>query len=108
MLRCLRVRQLAIADDIELVLGDGLNIVTGETGAGKSILVDALQLVLGGRANPELVRTGAERAEVEALFELSPGDRDRLAGRDVGEELVLRRVVEAAGRSRAYIDGRLA
>lgn len=108
MLRCLRVRQLAIADDIELVLGDGLNIVTGETGAGKSILVDALQLVLGGRANPELVRTGAERAEVEALFDLSPGDRDRLAGRDVGEELVLRRVVEAAGRSRAYIDGRLA
>ncbi len=108
MLRCLRVRQLAIADDIELLLGDGLNIVTGETGAGKSILVDALQLVLGGRANPELVRTGAERAEVEALFELSPGDRERLAGRDVGPELVLRRVVEAAGRSRAYIDGRLA
>lgn len=108
MLRLLRVRQLAIADEIELELGDGLNIVTGETGAGKSILVDALQLVLGARASPELVRSGAERAEVEALFELSPEDRERLAGREVGEELVLRRVVEAAGRSRAYVDGRLA
>lgn len=110
MLRVLRVREFAIIDELELSLGEGLNIVTGETGAGKSILVDALQLVVGGRARPELVRSGAARAEVEALFELS--DVEAAAAREAGievsaGELLVRRVVEAEGRSRVYIDGRL-
>lgn len=96
MLSHLHIRNLAIIEDLEVGFGPGLNIVTGETGAGKSILIAALQLILGGRGRPELVRSGAARAEVEALFEAD------------GQEVVIRRVVEAEGRSRAYIDGRLA
>ena len=111
MLRVLRVRELAIIDELELTLGEGLNIVTGETGAGKSILVDALQLVMGGRAQPDMVRSGAPRAEVEALFELSPPEiaAARGSGLEIASsELLIRRVVEAEGRSRVYLDGRLA
>lgn len=110
MLAVLRVRQLAIIDELEVEFGSGLNVVTGETGAGKSILVSALQLVLGARGRPELVRAGAARAEVEALFELDDRDRARLArlGMEAGDELVIRRVVEAEGRTRAWIDGSLA
>lgn len=110
MLATLRIRSLAIVEELEVSFGGGLNVVTGETGAGKSILVDALQLVLGGRASPELVRTGAERAEVEAVFDLrdEPTARERLGPELAPDgELVLRRVVEVGGRSRAYVDGRL-
>ena len=71
MLSCLRIRDLAIIDELELELGSGLNVLTGETGAGKSILVSALELVLGGKSRGELVRTGAKAAEVEALFDIS-------------------------------------
>lgn len=112
MLTCLRVKNLAIVDALELELGPGLSVITGETGAGKSILVDALELVLGARGRPELVRSGAAEAEVEALFDLTdcPAVTVRLqeAGFDVAGELVVRRVLRAEGRSRAYIDGRLA
>jgi DNA repair protein RecN (Recombination protein N) len=112
MLTCLRVRHFAIIDELEVELGSGLNVVTGETGAGKSILVDALNLVLGARGRPEVVRTGEKQAEVEALFEIGddPGARDRLeaAGLDAEGELLVRRVVLAGGRSRAYVNGRLA
>ena len=112
MLTCLRVRSFAIIEALEVELDGGLNIVTGETGAGKSILVDALQLVLGARGRPEVVRTDAEAAEVEALFDLT-GQAEALAAlRDLGietdGELLIRRVVSASGRSRAYINGRLA
>lgn len=111
MLSCLRVRDLAIIDELELELSPGLNVLTGETGAGKSILVDALELVLGARGRPELVRAGAEQAEVEALFEVAddPGLQRRLQKLDIEpcEELVVRRVVRAGGRTRAYINGRL-
>ncbi len=111
MLSLLRVRNFAIIDELEVELGPGLNVVTGETGAGKSILVGALQLVLGARARPDAVRTGAERAEIEALFDLRGEEslRARLAeaGVDATDELVVRRVVEAEGRSRAYLNGRL-
>lgn len=113
MLTCLRVRNLAIIDRLEIELGAGLNVVTGETGAGKSILVSSLQLVLGARARPEVVRTGCDAAEVEALFELAGDDPVRavLAQEDLDtgdDELVLRRVVKAGGRSRATVNGRLA
>jgi DNA repair protein RecN (Recombination protein N) len=112
MLTVIRVRQLAIIDTLELELGGGLNVVTGETGAGKSILIGALKLVLGGRASADLVRSGADRAEVEAMFDLteSPELRERLSellGHDE-EELIVRRVVPASGRSRAYVNGTLA
>src|SRR5262245_58799 len=112
MLLCLRVKNLAIIDALEVEFPSGMNVVTGETGAGKSILVNALSLVLGGRAEPQIVRTGAQEAEVEAQFDVSdhPQLRERAAEMGLGadEELVLRRVVQASGRSRAYVNGRLA
>ena len=112
VLTCLRVRNFAIIEELEVDLDAGLNIVTGETGAGKSILVDALQLVLGARGRPEVVRTDADAAEVEALFDLSDDvealNTLREQGLEVDGELVVRRVVSAAGRTRAYINGRLA
>jgi len=112
VLTCLRVRSFAIIEALEVELDAGLNIVTGETGAGKSILVDALQLVLGARGRPEVVRTDAEAAEVEALFDLTEQPEALAALRDQGVEtdgeLLIRRVVSATGRTRAYINGRLA
>lgn len=113
MLAVLRVRNLAIIDDLEVELGPGLNVVTGETGAGKSILVSALQLVLGARGRSEWVRTGASKAEVEALFLLGddPIVRARLEAAELeagNDELLIRRVVQPTGRTRAYINGRLA
>lgn len=113
MLNCLRVKNFAIIDSLEVEFGPGLNVVTGETGAGKSILVDALELVLGGRSKPEIVRTGEKAAEVEAIFEIGddPELRARLeaAGIDLEEpEIVIRRVVPVSGRSRCYVNGRLA
>src|SRR4029077_19805602 len=68
MLRMLRIRDLAIIDELELTLEPGLNVITGETGAGKSILLQALDIVLGGRGDADLVRTGADEAVVEAVF----------------------------------------
>ncbi|MCA9534885.1 MAG: DNA repair protein RecN [Myxococcales bacterium] len=115
MLTCVRVRNFAIIDELEVELGSGLNVFTGETGAGKSILVSALQLVLGGKARPDVVRTGADQAEVEALFDISrdPSARARMveAGIEVEEdepELVIRRVIQANGRTRAFINGQMA
>ena len=113
MLELLRVRAFAIIDELEVHFAPGLNVLTGETGAGKSILVDALHLVLGGRAQADSVRTGAEEAEVQALFR--PGDPaacdERLASLGLpaaGGELVVRRTVQREGRSRAFVNGALA
>mgnify|MGYP000167726449 CR=1 FL=1 len=110
-LQLLRIRNLAIIEETELELGPGLNVITGETGAGKSILIASLALVLGGRSDAGLVRTGAPRAEVEALFELGEAPRLRALlaeqGIEVDDELVVRRVVLRSGRSRAYVGGRL-
>jgi DNA repair protein RecN (Recombination protein N) len=107
----LTIRNVVLIERLVLDLAPGFNVVTGETGAGKSMVVDALGLVLGGRARPDLVRAGASDAEVEALFELVPGSRAaaklEAAGIPSERELVVRRVVMAEGRSRAYVNGRL-
>jgi DNA repair protein RecN (Recombination protein N) len=100
----LAVRDLGVIPELRLVLGPGLTAVTGETGAGKTMVVDAIELLVGGRADPMLVRTGASEAWVEGRF-LRPGD-----SADGGDpaEVVLSRAIPRNGRSRAYIDGRLA
>src|SRR5579884_193543 len=99
----LAVRNLVLIERLVLELEPGFNVLTGETGAGKSMVVDALSLVLGGRARPDLVRAGADEAEVEALFELTPGSRVAAkldaAGIPADRELVVRRVIQAEGRS---------
>jgi DNA repair protein RecN (Recombination protein N) len=114
MLVQLRIVDLAIIDEIELVPGPGLNVLTGETGAGKSIIVGAAALLRGGRASSELIRGGCAEAVVEALFDLgaagAPGAaaRERLerAGLQAhGDELSARRVIAAGGRGRAYLNG---
>src|SRR5205807_2756725 len=113
MLELLRLRAFAIIEELEVHFGPGFNVLTGETGAGKSILVDALHLVLGGRAQADSVRTGAEEAEVQALFR--PRDAAacdlRLAACGLpgaGSEMVVRRTVQREGRSRAWVNGALA
>ncbi|MDP9033910.1 MAG: DNA repair protein RecN [Myxococcota bacterium] len=113
MLVQLTVRNVVLIERLLVELAPGFNVITGETGAGKSMLVDALSLVLGGRARPDLVRAGTAEAEVEALFELQlPAGSRALAKLDAAgipseRELVVRRVVQAEGRSRAYVNGRL-
>ena len=109
MITELRVRDLVTIADVTLQLGPGLNVLTGETGAGKSMLVDAVALLLGARADSGLVRPGASRAIVEGAFDLEEsGLRRRLeaAGLDAEEErLVIRREVAVDGRSRAWVNG---
>ncbi|MDB6046300.1 MAG: recombination and repair protein [Gammaproteobacteria bacterium] len=110
MLTHLQIRDFAIIDAIELELRPGLTVLTGETGAGKSILVDALQLLAGGRAGAEVVRHGSERAEISGTFDLAQAPRELkqwLEEQSVsgGEDLIIRRVVSADGRSRAYLNG---
>ena len=100
MLTDLHVRDLGVIEDLTLEFGPGMTALTGETGAGKTLVVEALQLVLGGRANPGMVRAGAVEALVEARFVLGEGDEAR--------EVVLARSVPAQGRSRAWVDGRMA
>jgi len=96
MLRFLRIQHLAVIDSVEVEFEPGLNVLTGETGAGKSILVEAVGLLLGGRASGDLVRTGEDAASIEAIFESG------------GEELLVRREITAQGRSRAFVNGALA
>ncbi|MGD0501355.1 MAG: DNA repair protein RecN [Steroidobacteraceae bacterium] len=110
MLTHLKLRDLVIVDEAELELGPGLLALTGETGAGKSIVVDALMLIAGGRGAGDIVRHGAERAEVAAGFSrLSAGARAWLDAQSVEHEgeVIVRRVIGADGRSRAYINGQL-
>ncbi len=94
MLRFLRIRHLAVIEGVDVEFDDGFNVLTGETGAGKSILVEAVSLLLGGRASADLVRTGEPQTTIEAVFE-RPGAAD----------LVLRREITSQGRSRCFVDG---
>jgi len=110
MLIELRILDYAVIDDLSLEVAPGLNALSGETGAGKSIIVGALSLLLGGRASSEVVRTGASKASVEAVFDVSaePAARQHLETMGLEAEdglLILRREVAAEGRNRAWING---
>jgi DNA repair protein RecN (Recombination protein N) len=111
MLRHLHIRNLAIIDELGLDFASGFSVLTGETGAGKSILIDALGLIVGTRAESTLVRAGCDKAEVAAEFSLedSPGAAAWLAERELadGGLCTIRRVVQAEGRTRAYVNGSL-
>ena len=109
MLRFLRIRNLAVIESVEVEFEAGFNVLTGETGAGKSILVEAVGLLLGGRASADLIRTGETQATIEAIFEAprrAPGGHAAESGEC--EELVVRREISNQGRSRAFINGALA
>lgn len=110
MLIELRIRDYAVIDDVSVELAPGLNVISGETGAGKSIVVDALSLLLGERASSEVVRSGATRAVVEGVFEVARNGAvlQRLDDLGFGVEdglLILRREVAAEGRNRAWVNG---
>lgn len=111
MLTALHIRDFAIIEDVALNLASGLTVLTGETGAGKSILVDALEQVLGGRADAGLIRHGADRADITATFsvegrpEAAAWLREQALD-DEADECHLRRVIQADGRSRGFINGR--
>jgi DNA repair protein RecN (Recombination protein N) len=108
MLRTLSIRDFVIVDSIELEFSAGFTVFTGETGAGKSILIDALTLALGGRGDASVVREGAAKADITADFAVSDQARDWLAANEFSVEeggALLRRVIDNAGRSKAYING---
>lgn len=112
MLTELSIRNVAIIDNLQIVFGPELNILSGETGAGKSIIIDALSLVCGSRASADLIRSGEDEATVEALFDLSGLDflQQKLgdSGITIEHELVIRRCLSRSGRNRVYINGSMA
>jgi DNA repair protein RecN (Recombination protein N) len=107
MLRTLHIRDFVIVEQTEIHFGAGFTVFTGETGAGKSILIDALALALGERGDASVLREGAARADITAIFDTPAHLSAWLAERELepAEELSLRRVIDAQGRSRAYING---
>ena len=115
MLKSLHIKNLAIIDEAHLDLATGFTVLTGETGAGKSILLDALGLVLGTRADPALVRQGCDKAEISAAFDLADAasardwlEAQELTDSDEPTHCLIRRVVTAEGRTRAFINGQAA
>jgi DNA repair protein RecN (Recombination protein N) len=112
MLKELSIRNFAIIDDLHIRFDAGLTVLTGETGAGKSIIINAVNLILGSRASTDMVRTGAESAELEALFDIAPESRAARTAADMGyrmtEGLLVRRVISRAEGNRSYANGRLA
>jgi len=112
MLTELSIRNFAIIDEMKVSFTDGLNVITGETGAGKSIIIGAVSLLLGERASADMIRSFEESATVEALFDIGEKDelkkRIRQMGFHVGKELILKRIVSRTGKNRVYIDGQLA
>ena len=107
MLRGLHIRDFVIVTEADISFEAGFTVFSGETGAGKSILIDALALTLGGRADSSVLREGASRAEISAVFETPASLTEWLTDHDLHaeHELVLRRVIDAQGRSRAYVNG---
>ena len=112
MLTELSIRNFAIIDEMTVSFTDGLNVITGETGAGKSIIIGAVSLLLGERASADMIRSFEESATVEALFDIGEKDdlkkKIREMGFHVGKELILKRIVTRTGKNRVYIDGQLA
>jgi DNA repair protein RecN (Recombination protein N) len=106
MLRFLRIEHLAVIDEVQVEFEPGLNVLTGETGAGKSMLVEAVGLLMGGRAAADLIRTGESQATVQAVFELGGLTPVLVRGSDPNE-LIVRRDVNAQGRSRAFVNDAL-
>src|SRR5438552_2574725 len=105
MLRFLRVRNFALIDQLELHFDDGFNLLSGETGAGKSILVDALGLLAGSKASSEMIRSGESRAVVEAIFEADlQAELDRLGLDAEGSEIIIKREISTGDRNRVYIN----
>lgn len=111
MLCELSIKNFAIIDDLNIRFSDGLTVLSGETGAGKSIIINAVNLLLGSRASSTLVRTGAEAAELEAMFEITPESKTaklmKEHGYDPAEGLIIRRIISKNDRHRIYINGRL-
>jgi len=113
MLRELRIQNFAIIDRLEIQFHEQLNALTGETGSGKSIIVDSVELLLGGRASSEQIRTGCDEAVLEAAFQISADGpvAEQLRAMDLpvekGEDLIIRRVLARTGKSRAHVNGRL-
>lgn len=109
LLKHLHIRDFAVIEEVDIAFNDGLTVFTGETGAGKSIMVGALGLVLGDRSDSGIVRTGCERTEITAIFDIENenGIQSVLAEQEIGceDELILRRVINKDGRSRAYVNG---
>ena len=112
MLTLLNIQNFATIDRLQVEFSNGFNVLTGETGAGKSIIIDAVGLLLGDRARPELIRADADEASVEALVDLSdsPAVLQRLVseGFAEGEELLIRRTINRSGKNRVYLNGNLA
>jgi len=112
MLQELSIKNFAIIDDLQISFSQGLTILSGETGAGKSIILQAVNLMLGGRAGAAMIRSGAEAAELEALFSIAPESRTATVmmshGHDPAEGLLIRRIISITDRHRIYVNGRLA
>ncbi|MCX5881796.1 MAG: AAA family ATPase [Deltaproteobacteria bacterium] len=112
MLQELSIKNFAIIDDLQISFSEGLTILSGETGAGKSIILQAVNLLLGSRTGAAMIRSGAEAAELEALFFISPVSRTATVmtshGYDPAEGLLIRRIISATDRHRIYVNGRLA
>lgn len=104
MLRELRIKNLAIIDDLRVRFEKGFNVITGETGAGKSIIVDSLGLALGSRAQSDFIRSGEKEAVIQAYFEADGMNEFPDIGIDLSEGIILRRSISATGKSRAYVN----
>ncbi len=112
MLRFLNISNLAVIDKVQLEFDAGLNVLTGETGSGKSIIVDALELLFGGRGSAELIRSGESKLFIEAVFEVSESEPAlapmfEAAGIDADTELILRREISSNGKTRFFLSGQL-
>ena len=112
MLAELSIKNFAIIDELKVSFTSGLNMITGETGTGKSIIIGAMSLLLGDRASADIIRSSEDTAVVEALFDISEMDElkaiIRAMGFNVGKELMLKRIVSRTGKNRVYVDGQLA